>query len=73
VKFSFATLLAQDSWSKESWPKSSLKDGVSDQIAKSVEELAVVRAQPQARFHVSLCIAPSFANFSHDKKVLCGI
>ena len=25
MKFSFATLLAHDSWSKESWPKSSLK------------------------------------------------
>jgi hypothetical protein len=73
VKFSFATLLAHDSWSKESRPKSSLKDGVSDRIAKSGEELAVARAQPQARFHVLLCMAPSLEKFSHEEKALWEI
>src|SRR6266403_4746078 len=31
------------------------------------------RTTPQARFHASLCITPSFDKYSHDENTLCRI
>jgi len=74
VEFSFAALLADGSWSTESSLNLSLENGVSEQAANSVVELAIVRAQlPNLRCHASLCITPSFDNYSQDENTLCGI
>jgi len=52
----------------ESWPNPSLENGVSEQAAKGVLELAIVRAQlPKSRCDASLCITPSFDKYSHDE------
>ncbi len=45
MEFSFAALLADGFPSTQLWPDLSFGNGVAEQAAKSVEELAIVRAR----------------------------